>query len=108
VVCEEIEANASKNTEHGEWLLAELDGIKKLADQLLTMAQDEMEMTGKKLFEQLTSLYQMALMINACDETSEAWVKPSLDYFRNQKNNSLAPETPLSAAVVKNLIAWAI
>ncbi|MCW3124751.1 MAG: acyl-CoA dehydrogenase, partial [Bacteroidetes bacterium] len=58
-------------------------------------------------FEQLTSLYQVSLLIDDLDDTSKSWIAPALKYLTG-KYNSTKIETikPLSVEEVNGLIGW--
>jgi hypothetical protein len=69
-----------------------------------------MEANAKPYFERLTSLYQIALLVDALDDTSAAWINPALGYLKATyaPDPMLQKVTPLSTEEVERLLAWDI
>ena len=107
VMCEEIAQNASLHPKYGKWMEEELKKVQGFSKELTGMSQDKMEYSAKSLFEKLTNLYQMALLLGALNEESQTWITPALDYLKNKYDTSeLKAKEPLSAEEVKQLIGW--
>lgn len=107
VMCEEITQNASLHPKNGKWMEEELKKVQCFSKELTGMSQDKMEYSAKLLFEKLTNLYQMALLLGALNDESKAWITPALDYLKNKHDTSeLKVMEPLSADEVKQLIGW--
>lgn len=110
VLLEDIGNIAKSSAEHGPFIgkhLAELVGF---AEHFKDLPQDEMEANAKPYFERLTSLYQIALLVEALDDTSAAWINPALGYLKTTyaPDPKLQKTTPLSTEEVERLIAWNI
>ena len=119
VMCEEIAQNASLHPKNGKWMEEELKKVQRFSKELTGMSQpqldkkeiqrgkDKMEYSAKSLFEKLTNLYQMALLLGALNDESKTWIIPALDYLKNKYDTSeLKAKEPLSAEEVKQLIGW--
>ena len=85
----------------------ELGNLITYSESLIHMPQDEMEASAKIFFEQLTSLYQISLLIEAMNSTNKTWIEPALNYLTEHYNSpGLKANKPLSVNEVKGLIAW--
>jgi acyl-CoA dehydrogenase len=109
MLCEEIQTIGGKNKEQGKWLLQELEPLSIFPKKLAMLQQDEMEATAKPFFEKLTSLYQIALLVDAINDESSKWLLPAIDYLKSKYAPAeLKEQKPISVDEVKNLIAWEI
>jgi len=90
--------------------------VKTALEQLVTcfkalknQPKDSLEASAKPIFEHLTNIYQISLLAYYQDETSAAWIRPSLDYLIQQlAPNPLALVQPLELETVKAMMAWDI
>ncbi len=88
-------------------LLPILHRVVRIAQQLPEFTRDLQEMTAKSLFEELTKLYQIALLLQYKDEQSEAWIAPALDYLiAPLKDSKLPIKHPPTKETVKDLMGW--
>ncbi len=107
MLCEEILLNATTNADFGNWVKAELDLLILFSVDLKALAQDEKEASARTFFEQLTSLFQISLLIAALNEESKKWIVPALGFLKvKYVSGELKKVKPLSLEVVKGLIAW--
>jgi alkylation response protein AidB-like acyl-CoA dehydrogenase len=115
LLCKDIDRIAATNKEYRDWLERQTAALIGFADKLKGLAQDELEASAKPFFEKLTSLYQIALLIDALptsagtdgDEESKAWIIPSVDYLKEKFSpGELKPVQPVSTATVKNMMGW--
>jgi hypothetical protein len=66
-----------------------------------------MEATTKPLFEKLTSLYQISLLVDAPNNESKHWLLPAIDYLKSKYEPAVLKEQkPLSVEEVRSLIEW--
>lgn len=106
-LCQEITRSAKSSAEHGQFLQTELQNMIQLAGQLAHLPQDEMEATAKPYFDQLTTLYQISLLVDAWNEESKAWIAPAINWLKQHYTPTpIGIEKPLSVDEVKGLIAW--
>jgi acyl-CoA dehydrogenase len=106
-IATEITKSAAKSAEYGPFLKEELNKIIAFGEKLRQLPQDEMEATARIFFEQLTTIYQVSLLIDALDETSSAWISPTLKHLTDKyKGTGLETVKPLSVAEVDGLIGW--
>lgn len=106
-VCKEITKSAQASSEYGDWLKKELNTLVVFTEKLRTLQQDEMEASAKPFFENLTTLYQISLLIDELNDESKAWIAPALNYLVNNYSGSEMKEVkPLSVEDVKGLVAW--
>lgn len=107
VICNEIISSANKSGEHGDWMKNELNKLNQFSEKLKTLSRDGTEASAKMFFEKLTSLYQVALLIDNLDEESKLWIAPALNYLKEKHTPAELKEVePLSVDEVKGVIAW--
>ena len=104
----EVECELKKSELHGALIKKKLDNLVKLKEELATSTdRDLIEASYGDLFSQLTTLYQMALMIRNRDEVSKNWIDPALNYFAKKlKQENIGLHYPISKEEIINLIAW--
>lgn len=107
-MCSEISRSAGNNSEYGSFMVEKLNELKGFAEQLKTLAQDEMEASAKIFFDKLTTLYQIAILTDEINEESQQWILPALSFLKQKYNGSAALNTvtPLSVNEVTALIGW--
>ena len=103
VMCEEIQSIAERNSVYGKKVIIELDHLQITSKKLLTLEKDNMEAAARSLFQRLTHLYSSALMIASLDNESEKWIKPSLKYWLEKKDNI---ETLADISEIMGMISW--
>lgn len=105
----EIERSAGSSAMHGDFLRSGLLELKTFAERLKALPQDEMEASAKPFFEQLTTLYQLSVLIDNLAEENKGWVEPSITFLKNRfAPTGLNGVKPLSVEEVNGLIAWQI
>ncbi len=71
--------------------------------------KDVLQLTAKPLFERLTLLYQIALLIHYRDEESAVWIDPALGYLVNDlERKGLELRKPLGRESVEAMTAWVL
>jgi len=96
-----------KDDPNSEALLKQLDNLYAVLQELESMEQDEVESTAKPLFEELTSFYKLAVLIQQLNDETKGWVVPAIEYFRaSLLNMPIGKKTPLTREQVDGLIAW--
>jgi alkylation response protein AidB-like acyl-CoA dehydrogenase len=106
-MCNEISRSAKENADHGKFLAEELNKLIFFSEKLKTLQQDEMESSAKIFFEQLTSLYQLSLLIDAINPESKEWILPAINYLKeNYAGHKLETRQALSTEAVAGLIGW--
>jgi hypothetical protein len=110
VLLEEIANSANNSPENAEFLRNGISELVAFGESLKTLPQDEMEASAKVFFENLTSLYQISLLIDNLDKESNVWIDPALNYLKTAYYPSakLQQVHPLSVETVNGLIAWNI
>jgi hypothetical protein len=110
VLLEEIANSANNSPENAEFLHNGISELVAFGESLKALPQDEMEASAKVFFENLTSLYQISLLIDNLDKESAAWISPALTYLKNTyfPSTKLQQVRPLNVETVNGLIAWNI
>jgi acyl-CoA dehydrogenase len=114
ILCKEISRIAKVSNEHGNpiaigWMEEKLAELISFAALLKNLAQDELEATAKVFFDKVTSLYQIALLINALDEESKEWIVPAINFLKEKfSSTELKIMHPLSTDAVKKMVGWEI
>lgn len=108
ILCEEIAGLLSDGElPERDFLLAQLRDITGLMPKLLKEDRDTVETTAKPLFEQLTRLYQVALIHQHTDEVSREWTQPALEFLIDQlRPDALAIHPAPAREKVEALIGW--
>ncbi len=105
----EIERSAGSSAMHGDFLRKGLLELKTFAERLKTLPQDEMEASAKPFFEQLTTLYQISMLIDNLADESKAWIEPAITFLKNRyAPTGLNEVKPLNVEEVHGLIAWQV
>jgi Flp pilus assembly CpaF family ATPase len=114
ILCKEIIRIAKTNTDQGNpiaigWMEEKLTELISFSARLKDLQQDEMEATAKLFFEKLTSLFQVALLLDAMDEESKEWIVPALDFLISKyEQGGLHVVKPLAVKQVKDMMGWVI
>jgi alkylation response protein AidB-like acyl-CoA dehydrogenase len=114
MLCKEIILIAKGNKEHGNpiaigWIEEKLAELISFSARLKNLSQDELEATAKLFFDKLTSLFQIALLLEAMDEESKEWIAPAIDFLKTRyEPEVLKTIQPLSTDVVKKMMGWNI
>lgn len=106
-VASEIERSAGNHVAHSAFMLEQLQQLKTFAEKLRHLPQDEMEASAKPLFERLTTLYQISVLLDNLNNESAAWINPSVQFLKDRLAPAVLSEVkPLSVEEVKGLMAW--
>ncbi len=90
-------------------VLDDLQSFSEHMSQLGTLDQDTMESAGRFLMDRLTLVYKLAVLLNARDENSLAWIDPAVAYFADVLYpKPFMPKAPPSVEVIHGLIAWEV
>lgn len=103
----EIQKNAEHNPEYGSFLLDELKVAKAAWSEMGGLEREELELKAKYFFENLTTLYQLALLVQKRDDKSAGWIDPAARFLKDRLKGN-APQKVLKSAEIENLIAWEI
>jgi acyl-CoA dehydrogenase len=107
ILCEEIFTSSETNKDYSKFLKDELKNLIAFAESLKAFPQEEVEASARQFFDKLTTLYQMALLIDELNDESRNWILPSLKFLKEKYAPSgLQSIKPLSVAEVKGLIGW--
>lgn len=107
LLIQDIQDQAGRSDEAGAAMKAELDRLTGLLSRFDEADQDAVETTAKPLFRRFICLYQMALMLQECDEENVEWMEPALRYMLDRLAG--LPERPVpapGAGTVESKIAW--
>lgn len=107
VMLEEIQSSLGKNPDFDDILLSKLKKLKTEAETLLKMDKEKMELNAKYFFEELTTLYQLSIVLLQVDEENKAWTLPTAQFLKG-KLESRSNKVLLSVEEIKDLIAWEI
>lgn len=107
VLCKEVTRIAKSDSENGKWLEEKLSELVSFTATLKNLPQDEMEATAKLLFDKLTSLFQIALLVDASDKESKEWTAPAIEFLKEAYSPyKLKAIQPLTAKAIKKMIGW--
>ncbi|MEX2589133.1 MAG: acyl-CoA dehydrogenase family protein [Chitinophagales bacterium] len=107
VMMAEIKTALGKNSEYDDLLLSGLGKSEKAAKALFEMDRENMELNAKYLFEELTTLYQLSIILNNTNTENEKWMLPTAQYLKNQLEHVPNSEV-YSVESIKGLIGWEI
>ena len=72
-----------------------------------TKDKETLELTAKFVFEELTSLYQIAVLMEYKDSESEKWINSAVSFLlEKQENKSFKLPKTLDKEAIKDLLAW--
>jgi acyl-CoA dehydrogenase len=107
VMLQEIKTALGKNKDYDEVILDFLKYIQTTALKFEKENRETLELTAKYLFEELTTLYQLALILNETNEENKSWMLPTAEFLKNtllkQNNKRVFTKDEIDA-----LIAWKI
>lgn len=90
-------------------LLLKAKEIEDLFTTMLSDEPDEMQRKSKYFFEDLTTLYQIAILLKNKDEVSTSWISPSIDFLACMLlHKSRLKKEQLNDKEIKELIAWEV
>jgi alkylation response protein AidB-like acyl-CoA dehydrogenase len=103
----EIQKTAESNEEYQDLIKSKLNKISSSAMTLSGLERDEMELTAKHTFNELTTLYQLVICINETNSYNEKWMNPTKKYLALQLDKKES-DFLLSKEEVYGLIGWDI
>ncbi len=107
ILLEDLKATFSGYTPASSVLLAQLEKLQQLFEEIAQQQRSVLETSAKYLFLRLTRLTQIATLIHYLDDTSEAWIQPSLDYLIDglEADDLVLRDAP-SREVIEGMMAW--
>ncbi|MGB1206815.1 MAG: acyl-CoA dehydrogenase family protein [Chitinophagales bacterium] len=107
LLCEEIKG-IFESEEQAKHLLKTVEQLEKMLQKSFEMQDKEtLELTAKFVFEELTSLYQIAVLLEYSDSESEKWINSAVSFLlEKQENKSFKMPKTLNKAAIKDLLAW--
>lgn len=102
----EIKKQAEASDEFRPFMLEIMNELVKTTKQLADLDSDGMQLAAAHAFEQLTMLYQMAVLIENLNADSKLWIEPALLYLKEQLSEKKGRTSTLSVAEVKGLMGW--
>ena len=107
LLCDEIKSvfEQKKQAAH---LLKTVEQLEKMLLQAFeTKDKETLELTAKFVFEELTSLYQIAVLMEYKDSESEKWINSAVSFLlEKQENKSFKLPKTLDKEAIKDLLAW--
>ena len=107
VMFSEIQKIASAEGEYTELIRLKLNNISSTAQSIAELERDEMELTAKYTFNELTTLYQLTICIEETTKENEVWMNPTKKYLSLQLEGK-EPDFLLSKSEIDGLIGWSI
>jgi len=106
-LCDEIKSIFEREKQATP-LLKTVKELEKMLLKAFEMKDKEtLELTAKFVFEELTSLYQIAILLEYKDAESEKWINSAVSFLlENQENKSFKMPKTLDKAAIKDLLAW--
>jgi acyl-CoA dehydrogenase len=107
VMLEDVKAAVGIDAEYDDLILNHVAKIHNEAKKLFNAEKEVLELSAKYLFEELTTLYQLSLVLKATNDANKLWTKPTAKYLKlllNKENN----QEVFSVEEIAGLIAWEI
>jgi hypothetical protein len=107
VMLEEIQKTAHLHSDFEDTILHFSKKLSKSAFQFENLDKENLELTAKYFFEELTTLYQLSLIVSEINETTKAWTLPTAHFLKrtlHKENNTQV----FTTNEIKSLIAWEI
>ncbi|MEX2485765.1 MAG: acyl-CoA dehydrogenase family protein [Brumimicrobium sp.] len=107
VMLTEIASVIGKDPEYDKLITDHLNSIQNKVASFQSLDKDALELNAKHIFERLTTLYQLTILIDNSNPSNSKWMTPSKKYLSlqlEQKN----PDFLLSSTEVEGLIGWDI
>jgi len=97
----------SLDTRYADLLTDEVRSLGKAFAGLMALPQDQLEASAKPLFLRLTSVYQLALLVQNRSAATAPWIDPALVWFANHlQPDPYRTTTPLTVSEVQGLMGW--
>jgi len=107
VMMEEIKSCLGSRPDFDGTILENLKDLENKTKRLFKMEQEELELHAKYFFAQLTTLFQLTLILNNLSHDNSAWMRPTAQFLKAKLNQ----EDDLKVRKVeeiKGLIGWEI
>lgn len=104
IMLSEIAKQVSKSAAMEETFTA----LKKALPEVMGLDAEEQQIQAKFLFQDLTRLYQMTLLLENQNEENKAWIAPALKYLEEQLSEKSYRKSTLSVEEVEGLMGWDI
>lgn len=100
-------SKSSGHSSYGATIADQLKEIQSDVNQLKQSDRESLEFKAKYLFEQLTTLYQLHLIIRHTDKDNQGWMHPTAQFLHERLLNK-KPQRVLRSEEIKALIGWEI
>lgn len=107
VMMEDVKSALGKNEAYNDILLSTLQKLEKQVQTLFKSEKEELELNAKYFFEELTTLYQLSLILNNTNQDNQKWMLPTAQFLRNKLLREDNTEV-FSVETIKGLIGWQI
>jgi len=98
---------AFTKSEECNCLLEDLNKLKNLASSIAGEEKDKLESTSKPLFEKLTKLYQISVLLDEKTNENKSWINPAILFLKEEIiNEGPRAKTPLTKTEITGLISW--
>ncbi|MEM7548769.1 MAG: acyl-CoA dehydrogenase family protein [Bacteroidota bacterium] len=99
--------NNLSEVEYGDELKMRLKILNDSFFEAKDYAQEQLESTAKKIFGELTYIYQIALLKKYTDSQSKSWTIPAMEFLSKKvlKKDTLKDE-PKTVSQIENLVGW--
>jgi len=98
---------AFTKSEECNCLLEDLNKLKVLASGIAGEEKDKLESTSKPLFEKLTKLYQISVLLDEKTNENKSWINPAILFLKEEIiNEGPRVKTPLTKTEISGLISW--
>ncbi|MGM0477889.1 MAG: acyl-CoA dehydrogenase family protein [Bacteroidota bacterium] len=107
VMLGDIREIAGRSEEHNAFMKKMLSEVEREMKTIQSGDQESIELTAKYLFDQLTTLYQFALLVAQNNEDTKNWMQPSIEYLK-LKLKKENPGRCLTQEEIEGLMGWEI
>lgn len=107
VMLAEIKNISSLEEEYTELMKSKLSDVSSKVQSIADLERDEMELTSKYTFNELTTLYQLAICIEETTNENKTWMNPTKKYLGLQLEGKKT-DFLLSKSEIDGLIGWSI
>jgi len=89
-----------------DFLMKQYKHLSSQIDALRNLPQDALEVKAKYFFEELTHLYQIALLYFYQDETSTVWINGAILFLKQHYFNAFGDCINFNREAVEGIIGW--
>lgn len=105
VMMQEIKTSLGKKSDYDNTILEKLKHLESKMQSLFKMEQEELELHAKYFFENLTTLFQLSLILNNWKESNDAWMKPTAEFLKLSLEKKESPKIR-DIESIKGLMGW--